>query len=41
MVEQDKAKKIVVFKKKRRAGHRVKNGHRQPFTSLEIQEISA
>ncbi|MBA3014436.1 MAG: 50S ribosomal protein L21 [Proteobacteria bacterium] len=41
IVEQDKAKKIVVFKKKRRAGHRVKNGHRQPFTSLEIQEISA
>lgn len=41
IVEQDKGKKIVVFKKKRRAGHRVKNGHRQPFTSLEIQEISA
>jgi len=41
IVEQDKAKKIVVFKKKRRAGHRVKTGHRQPFTSLEILEISA
>ena len=40
IVEQDKAKKIVVFHKKRRAGHRVKNGHRQPFTSLEIQEIT-
>lgn len=39
IVEQDKAKKIVVFQKKRRAGHRVKNGHRQPFTSLEIQGI--
>ena len=41
IVEQDKAKKIVVFHKKRRAGHRVKNGHRQPFTSLEIQAITA
>lgn len=40
IVEQDKAKKIVVFHKKRRAGHRVKNGHRQPFTSLEIQGIT-
>lgn len=40
IVEQDKAKKIVVFQKKRRAGHRVKNGHRQPFTSLEIQGIT-
>lgn len=40
IVEQDKAKKIIVFHKKRRAGHRVKNGHRQPFTSLEIQGIS-
>lgn len=40
IVEQDRARKIIVFKKKRRAGHRVKNGHRQPFTSLEIQGIS-
>jgi large subunit ribosomal protein L21 len=40
IVEQDKAKKIVIFQKKRRAGHRVKNGHRQPFTSLEIQGIT-
>ena len=41
IVEQDKAKKIVVFRKKRRGGYRVKNGHRQPFTGLEIQGISA
>lgn len=40
IVEQDKAKKIIVFHKKRRAGHRVKNGHRQPFTSLEIKGIT-
>lgn len=41
IVEQDKAKKVLVFKKKRRKGYKVKRGHRQPFTSLEINEISA
>jgi large subunit ribosomal protein L21 len=40
IVEQDRAKKIVVFKKKRRKGYRRKTGHRQPFTAIEIQEIS-
>ena len=29
IVEQGKAKKVLVFKKKRRKGYRVKNGHRQ------------
>ena len=41
IVEQDKAKKVLVFKKKRRQGYRVKNGHRQEYTALEIKEISA
>ncbi|MGV1099405.1 50S ribosomal protein L21 [Thiovibrio sp. JS02] len=41
IVEQDKAKKVLVFKKKRRKGYRVKNGHRQQYTALEIKEISA
>ena len=41
IVEQGKAKKVLVFKKKRRKGYQVKNGHRQLFTSLEIQDISA
>ncbi len=39
IVEQDKAKKILVFKKKRRKGYRVKRGHRQLFTALEITDI--
>lgn len=39
IVEQDKAKKINVFKKKRRKGYRLMKGHRQPFTALEIKEI--
>ncbi len=41
IVEQGKAKKIIVFKKKRRKGYRRKQGHRQLYTALEIQEISA
>ncbi|MDA8164520.1 MAG: 50S ribosomal protein L21 [Desulfobacteraceae bacterium] len=41
IVEQGKAKKVVVFKKKRRQGYRRKQGHRQLFTALEIQRISA
>ncbi|MEA2084856.1 MAG: 50S ribosomal protein L21 [Thermodesulfobacteriota bacterium] len=39
IVEQGKAKKVLVFKKKRRKGYRVKRGHRQFFTALEITEI--
>ena len=41
IVEQDKAKKVLVFKKKRRKGYRVKRGHRQMFTALRIANISA
>jgi len=41
IVEQDKAKKVLVFKKKKRKGYQVKRGHRQSFTSLEIQDIQA
>jgi large subunit ribosomal protein L21 len=41
IVEQGKQKKVVVFKKKRRKGYKLKKGHRQQFTALEIKEISA
>ena len=41
IVEQGKHKKIVVFKKKKRKGYKLKHGHRQQFTALEIKEISA
>jgi len=41
IAEQGKAKKVIVFKKKRRQGYQTKNGHRQLFTALQIQEISA
>jgi large subunit ribosomal protein L21 len=40
IVEQGKAKKVLVFKKKRRKGYRVKRGHRQMYTALEISGIS-
>jgi len=41
IVEQDKAKKVIVFKYKRRKRFRRKNGHRQPFTALMIDRIEA
>jgi len=31
----------LVFKKKRRKGYQVLNGHRQPFTQIEIGKIKA
>ena len=31
--------KVIVFKKKRRKGYRVKNGHRQYLTQIAIEEI--
>lgn len=40
IVDHLKADKVIVFKKKRRKGYRVKNGHRQPITQLKIDKIS-
>lgn len=36
-----KGDKVIVFKKKRRKGFRKKNGHRQSFTKIKIDSISA
>jgi large subunit ribosomal protein L21 len=41
IVEQDKDKKVLVFKSKRRQGYRKLNGHRQPITRLKITGIEA
>lgn len=41
IVAQDRAKKIIVFKFKRRKNYRRKRGHRQPFTELKITSVSA
>ena len=36
-----KGGKVIVFKKKRRKGYKVKNGHRQLFTQIVIENIVA
>jgi large subunit ribosomal protein L21 len=41
IVDQGLGKKLVVFKFRRRKNYRRKNGHRQPFTALEITNIVA
>jgi len=41
IVEQGRHKKIIVFKKKRRKGYQVKKGHRQMYTALNIETVSA
>jgi large subunit ribosomal protein L21 len=41
LLEQSRADKIVVFKKKRRQNYRRKAGHKQDQTVLRITEISA
>jgi len=40
VAEQGRHPKIIVFKMKRRKNYRRKNGHRQPFTALEITGIN-
>jgi len=41
IVEHAKGDKVIVFKKKRRKGYAVKNGHRQRFTKIAIDGITA
>ena len=41
VLEHLKGDKVIVFKKKRRKGYKVKNGHRQYLTKLEILSIDA
>jgi large subunit ribosomal protein L21 len=41
VLEHVKGDKVIVFKKKRRKGYRVKNGHRQQFTAITIKSIKA
>ena len=39
VIGHEKAKKVIVFKKKRRKGYAVKKGHRQNYTNVIIKEI--
>ena len=41
ILKHGKAKKVIVFKMKRRKGYRRKQGHRQPYTKIRIEKISA
>ncbi len=40
LLDNVKSDKVIVFKKKRRKGYRVKRGHRQPMSQIEINSIS-
>ena len=41
VLDHVKGDKVIVFKKKRRKGYKVKNGHRQSFTKLKVDAIKA
>jgi len=40
IVKNGKSKKIIVFKMRRRKGYRRKQGHRQPYTKVQIEKIT-
>ncbi|MDR2206455.1 MAG: 50S ribosomal protein L21 [Flavobacteriaceae bacterium] len=40
ILDHVKADKVIVFKKKRRKGYKVKNGHRQSLTQIQITGFS-
>lgn len=39
VLEHVKGNKVIIFKKKRRKGYAVKNGHRQQFTKVQIESV--
>jgi large subunit ribosomal protein L21 len=39
VMEHGREKKVVIWKKKRRKGYQVKNGHRQNYTRIQIEKI--
>ena len=41
VIGDGKAKKVVVYKYKRKTGYHKKNGHRQAYTQVEIKSINA
>ena len=40
VVENGKAKKVIVYKYKRKTGYHKKNGHRQQYTKVKIEKIN-
>ncbi len=41
VLEQGRGKKVIVYKYKRKTGYHKKNGHRQSYTKVRIDEIKA
>jgi len=41
IIRQDKAKKVIIFKYKPKKRYKVKKGHRQSFTEVEILKIES
>ncbi len=41
ILNEEKGKKLIIFKFKRRKGYRRKNGHRQVYTRVEITGIES
>ena len=41
VVKEGRAKKVIVYKYKRKTGYHKKNGHRQSFTQVKIEKINA
>ena len=41
VIETAKARKVIVYKYKRKSGYHKKNGHRQYFTKVQIEKINA
>ncbi len=41
VVANGRAKKVIVYKYKRKTGYHKKNGHRQSFTKVKIEKINA
>ena len=40
VIENGKAKKVIVYKYKRKTGYHKKNGHRQQYTKVKIEKIN-
>jgi len=40
VLKQGKGKKVIIFKYKPKKRYKVKKGHRQPFTEIEILKIN-
>ena len=41
VVENGKARKVIVYKYKRKTGYHKKNGHRQQYTKVKIEKLNA